>query len=235
MEASRGDGIGRGGSRGHAPDFSRGGQANVLKGGLESDVAARGQTLPSPPHGNRRGRNIEEGCDGLGAAESVDNFVGGAKNVHTPLYSRGVKIATTNGMWMAKMVGASDIPARKTSRPKANAVPGSAEVKEIGQRLFLLRSSQGYGGERQAAAFCRLIDVQPTAWHNYENGNRRISLDEAMKVALGTGATLEWIYRGDAWAWTLPGKLSADIREAKAKIEAAKKPPLVDKQPKKRS
>ncbi|GEO18083.1 helix-turn-helix domain-containing protein [Microvirga aerophila] len=94
----------------------------------------------------------------------------------------------------------------------------SDQVKDIGERLQALRYALGYGGGRRTAAFCRTYGFSPTQWHNYVSGERRINLDEALKLASGTGATLEWIYRGDEWLWTMPGKLANDIRAAREQI-----------------
>ena len=94
---------------------------------------------------------------------------------------------------------------------------GTSDNKGHRRTPEALRYALGYGG-RRAAAFCRTYGFSTTQWHNYEKGERRINLDEALKLTSGTGATLEWIYRGDEWLWTLPEKLASDIRAAREEI-----------------
>lgn len=56
----------------------------------------------------------------------------------------------------------------------------------------------------------RLIGSPSSAWHNYEAGIRRISLDQALRLKRATGLTLEWIYTGDISS--LPPHLGDKIR-----------------------
>jgi transcriptional regulator with XRE-family HTH domain len=65
-------------------------------------------------------------------------------------------------------------------------------VTEIAQRLALTRRASGLG----QAAWCRFVGIEPTTWNNYEQGTRRISLEQALKVCTATGVSLDWIYRG---------------------------------------
>jgi len=63
----------------------------------------------------------------------------------------------------------------------------------IGGRIRRLRLALGYD---QARAFCQFVGISDQALYNYENGKRRISLDEVMKIVAKTGASLDYIYRG---------------------------------------
>lgn len=67
-----------------------------------------------------------------------------------------------------------------------------SELDQIGARLLELRRSYGY----KAKDFAAFVGIAETTWNNYERGKRRISLDEALKVASRTGAGMDWIYRG---------------------------------------
>lgn len=81
---------------------------------------------------------------------------------------------------------------------------------EIADRLRLTRLASGLS----QAAWCRLVGIAPSAWHNYETLGpnwRRISLDQALKVCGGAGVTLDWIYRGQAAG--LPMNLATKIQQ----------------------
>ena len=67
-----------------------------------------------------------------------------------------------------------------------------SEDESIAQRLKRTREAMGL----KPAAWCRLVDIEPAAWANYESGLRRISIDQALKVCRATGVSLDWIYRG---------------------------------------
>lgn len=90
----------------------------------------------------------------------------------------------------------------------------------IGARLKRLRLALGYS---QARPFCAFVGISDQAWNNYETGRRRISIDEAMKIIMKTGASLDWIYRG--LDHTLPkhvaDKLAALEKEEEAIRRAA--------------
>jgi hypothetical protein len=92
------------------------------------------------------------------------------------------------------------------------------EVQSIGYRLRTLRYALGYGG-RQKSASCRKIGIENVSqWQQHEDGTKRIRIDEAIHVTNMTGATLDWIYRGDTWLWTLPGRLLEAIPSARGQI-----------------
>lgn len=62
----------------------------------------------------------------------------------------------------------------------------------VTRRLVLIRQWQA----ESAADFCRKAGMSPSAWNNYETGDRRISIDAAIALCDRFGVTLDWIYRG---------------------------------------
>lgn len=78
-------------------------------------------------------------------------------------------------------------------------------LKAVGERLTQLRESYGM----KQAEFCRWTGFSTQAWNNYERGYRLINLDQAMKLWRITGATLDWIYRGDPSG--LPFRLASKL------------------------
>lgn len=85
---------------------------------------------------------------------------------------------------------------------------------DIAERLRWLRLAiSKVQGLRNMTEWAQFVGVSLSGWHNYERGYRRIQLDEAVKICGKTGASLDWIYRGDAYWHTLPehvqNKLSA--------------------------
>jgi transcriptional regulator with XRE-family HTH domain len=81
------------------------------------------------------------------------------------------------------------------------------QLQAISRRLRELREAMGYS----QATMARIAGIGPTTWNNYETAIRRISLDEAMKVCSATGATLDWIYRGEGIG-QLPRDLALKLR-----------------------
>lgn len=82
---------------------------------------------------------------------------------------------------------------------------------DIGQRIRQLRLALGF---MQARAFCAFVGITEQALNNYEHGRRRIGIDEALKIAGKTGASLDWIYRG--MDHTLPMHLLQRLEKVKA-------------------
>lgn len=82
-----------------------------------------------------------------------------------------------------------------------------SQAKAISRRLRELRQALGY----TQATMARIAGIGTTTWNNYEKGLRRISLDEALKVCSATGATLDWIYRGEGIG-QLPRDLALKLR-----------------------
>ena len=66
------------------------------------------------------------------------------------------------------------------------------EAEKLADRLRRTREAFGM----HQAQWARLTGISTAAWSNYEQGIRRISLDQAIKVCQATGVNLDWIYRG---------------------------------------
>lgn len=65
---------------------------------------------------------------------------------------------------------------------------------EIGTRIRLLRLALGHSNASQFAA---LTGFTPQQLNNYERGKKRPELSMAIRICQRTGATLDWIYRGE--------------------------------------
>jgi transcriptional regulator with XRE-family HTH domain len=78
-------------------------------------------------------------------------------------------------------------------------------TKAVGERLTRLRESY----DMTPAEFCRWTGFGQQAWSNYERGYRLIRLDQALRLGQVTGASLDWIYRGDASG--LPFRLASKL------------------------
>lgn len=80
-------------------------------------------------------------------------------------------------------------------------------VPAIGDRLKLTRKALGYTQQFMG----HLIGASShSTWNNYEMGKRRISIEHALQLCSATGATLDWIYRGNIAS--LPADLAAKIQ-----------------------
>jgi transcriptional regulator with XRE-family HTH domain len=77
----------------------------------------------------------------------------------------------------------------------------------IADRLRLIREAKGL----IQASMARLVGITPQEWNNWERGRDRISLEKAIQVCAATGASLDWIYRGDMKG--LPLDLATRIQE----------------------
>lgn len=75
--------------------------------------------------------------------------------------------------------------------------------KAVGDRLRELRESYGL---QSKTAWSTSVGITLSAWSNYESGYSRISLDQALRVVIKTGASLDWIYRGTG---KLPPRLNS--------------------------
>jgi len=87
----------------------------------------------------------------------------------------------------------------------------------VSHRLALLRQFHS----DKAAEFCRKAGIAQSTWNNYETGDRRISLDAAIRLCNRFRITLDWIYRGEQYG--LPAEFVDYLRasEAAGKIHAA--------------
>lgn len=86
-------------------------------------------------------------------------------------------------------------------------------MPEIAKRLILLRKALGYTQDMIG----RMAGVSGNAWSNYENGLRRIELDNVFQLEAATGAPQEWVYRGIMAR--MPLELAEKILLAEREIE----------------
>ena len=86
-------------------------------------------------------------------------------------------------------------PATLTPRDRASS-------QAVGARLKALRQASGLS----QAAWCRFVEITAPAWHHYESGTNRISLNQALKVAEKAGVSLDWIYRQSGDLPGVPGE-----------------------------
>lgn len=110
-------------------------------------------------------------------------------------YSRFVNMSTVHESAIAGTVETAIIHAVDT-------------VKTIARRLTQSRDAL----ELNAADLCRQISIAPNRWSQYERGDRRITLQIAIKLCERYGLTLDWIYRGDPSG--LPQRLATKIKTA---------------------
>lgn len=91
----------------------------------------------------------------------------------------------------------------------------------VAERLQLTRLALGLS----QAAIGRLAGIEPQAWNNNERARGRISLDQAIKLCIATGVSLDWIYRGEmrGLPHELAVKIQAQIAAPKAKSPSRKR------------
>lgn len=87
----------------------------------------------------------------------------------------------------------------------------SDDMIEIGKRLIMLREALGYIERGAQSEFAAHIGLTPQQLNNYERGLKRPEITQAIKICTRTGATLDWIYRGE-WAG-LPNDLAVRLRD----------------------
>lgn len=63
----------------------------------------------------------------------------------------------------------------------------------ISRRLKMMREAI----KLSQAQLCREIGVAQNRWNQYETGERRITLDVALRLKRRFGVTRDWIYDGD--------------------------------------
>jgi transcriptional regulator with XRE-family HTH domain len=109
--------------------------------------------------------------------------------------------------------------------PAMPGAPGEATSRAaVAARLTVTREALGL----TQAALCRLTGIPTNAWNNAETDDNRISVDNAIRLSVATGVSLDWIYRGVRVS--LPEK----ILEYVVKKEQAERPKRPTKTPKKR-
>ena len=67
-------------------------------------------------------------------------------------------------------------------------------------------------GIASQAELCRALNVLPSQWNQYESGERRITVDVALKLKMLYGITIDYIYTGDPSG--LPFRLHRQIPAA---------------------
>lgn len=71
--------------------------------------------------------------------------------------------------------------------------PNPQSRVEIGKRLWILREAL----DKTQAQMAKLAGLaSPSAWANYEKGDRRISLDHALRLHALAGVPITYIYHG---------------------------------------
>lgn len=84
----------------------------------------------------------------------------------------------------------------------------------VGARLIHLRKALGL----KSAEICRQTGISPSLWSQFEQGKRRIPLDDALILRNKYGASLDWLYAGDE------SGLSLRVAQALALVDA---PPVL--------
>lgn len=99
------------------------------------------------------------------------------------------------------------------------AIPAAERVNAIAARLHLIRlaysAAQGRPKPMSQSEFARACGLTVSNWHNSETAGNRIGIDSALAVSRRTGASLDFIYKGDRGS--LPHALAIEID----KIESA--------------
>jgi transcriptional regulator with XRE-family HTH domain len=93
--------------------------------------------------------------------------------------------------------------------------PGMLNPEEhrsaIGRRIRWTREALGL----KQVEFARRCGISPQALNNYEKGLQPPVWEQAVKICKGSGASMEWIYRGIRFG------LPAELTNAFAQFEAA--------------
>lgn len=82
--------------------------------------------------------------------------------------------------------------------------------QRVVDRLFSLKRA-----DESDAAFARRLGLQPQHLSNYRNGHHGLSLQTAVRVAEGTGISLDWLLLGQ-------GKPHRGVPESRTAAEARK-------------
>ena len=87
--------------------------------------------------------------------------------------------------------------------------------EEFAERMRLLRVAYGLTigiSELSQLRWAQIVGMSATGWNNCEARGARLGLDRALTICAKTGASLDFIYRGDRSA--LPPKLQLALIEA---------------------
>lgn len=67
------------------------------------------------------------------------------------------------------------------------------QPEHIGARLRRLRAAMGFP---QAKQFAEFLGINEQAYNHFERGRRAPTWPDALKIAGKTGASLDWLFRG---------------------------------------
>ena len=91
------------------------------------------------------------------------------------------------------------------------------EWKAVGDRIKAVREAKNVPSQ---AAMARLVGATTTQFNNWEIGRGQLPVDFAIKICLITGATLDYIYRGDLSS--LPANLMTLVAEPETPTPAVR-------------
>lgn len=186
---------------------------DLFQCGLEHEEGFGRQAVSGPPVGNGLHGASGDARDGCSATEGVDYRGRGAE-----LGCRH-DFRILHGACMAQV--ASSPEWRQTVHygtvaPMLIRGNDPHSLAAVAERMKLTRLALGLS----QAAIGRLAGIEPQAWNNNERARGRISLDQAIKLCIATGVSLDWIYRGEMRG--LPHELAVKIQEQIAAPEKAK-------------
>jgi transcriptional regulator with XRE-family HTH domain len=98
------------------------------------------------------------------------------------------------------------------------------DLKAIGLRLELTRLALGFDHQNR---FCGRAGIATNTYNQYETGDRRPAVENAVALCEAYDLTLDWIYRGD------PSGLRYDLRDKIRELRMKK--PAEAKAPRKQS
>jgi transcriptional regulator with XRE-family HTH domain len=78
------------------------------------------------------------------------------------------------------------------------------DMKAIGLRLLATRLALGFDQQKK---FCDRAEIATNTYNQYEQGERRPAVENAIALCDAYDLTLDWIYRGD------PSGLRYDLRD----------------------
>jgi transcriptional regulator with XRE-family HTH domain len=105
-----------------------------------------------------------------------------------PIYTSGLEIASRFLYSRVLFHKPMDAPIL------AGMVDSVESQASIGHRIRAMREALG---EHNASAFAAKLGWTPQQLSNYENGRKRPEVSMAIRLCTRTGATLDYIYRGE--------------------------------------
>lgn len=94
---------------------------------------------------------------------------------------------------------------------------GKMHMKEVAHRLEALRIAHGFASQGEMA---QAINAEVGTYNHWATGRRLISVSAAIRVCAVTGATLDYIYRGEVSG--LPLRLTTLLSSEGTAIKAAR-------------